>query len=337
MIAGCESDPSAGSEITSENAASDRDAATDLDSRIERLNERIIAAPGDIDLYIERGLLFKEAANYDEAMNDFNRALVIDSTYAEAFYQRGNLHFRDQVFEKAIEDYRQCINASPEHTGCLLRLGEMQVHLRNYKEAIETINGALRVDDQLPQAYYLKGRVYKETGDTALAASSYQTAIEVEPDFYDAYIEVGLLYASAGSDLAEEYYRTATEIRPGSVEAWYNLAVFLQSTGFRDSSRYREALNIYDYISGIAPENATAPYNKGYIHLEYLQHYDSAAIYFTEATEVFPRYFQAHYNRGLALESLGKQREALEAYNKALEIQPDYTPAAIAKGRVLGE
>lgn len=333
----CDTDQPATQTETADGAASAQDTLVEAGAMIEQLTERIIEAPGNKELYIERGLLHKEAANYEAAMNDFDRALVIDSTFSDAYYQRGNLHFRDQQFDKALADYQRCVAETPNHTDCLMRLGEMHVHLRNYKQAIETINEALRVDGQLPQAYYLKGRVYKETGDTVLAASSYQTAIEVEPDFYDAYIEVGLLYASAGSDLAIEYYKTATEIRPGSIEAWYNLAIFLQSTGFRDRSRYREALNIYDRISGLSPDNATAPYNKGFIHLEYLQHYDSAALYFTEATELFPGYYQAHYNRGLALESLGKAEKALSAYNNALKIQPDYTPAAIAKGRVLGE
>jgi tetratricopeptide (TPR) repeat protein len=308
-----------------------------VDARLDSINDAIVGDPSNIALFVQRAALQNEAGARDEAYKDLDRALQIDSTSADVYFKRGNMYFEDQAFDKAIEDYRSCVQYDGDNTGCLLKLGQMETYLQNYTKAIQHINDALRNDEQLPMAYYLKGRIYKETGDTVLAASSYQTAIEVDPDFYDAYIEVGLLYAAAESDLALEYYRTATELRPQSVEAWYNMGLYLQQTGTKTNGRFYEAFDAYDKIIDIDPANATAPYNKGFIYLEYLQEYDSAATYFTRATELYPGYFQAYYNKGLALESLGRKEEALQEYNRALSLQPDYTPAALAKGRVLGE
>lgn len=337
LIALAACDTSTKQEVPTAQEAASTEVPTSSDARLDSLNDAIVADPSNIDLFIQRAAVKNESGLRNEAFNDLNRALQIDSTVAKVYFNRGNMHFEDQAFDKAIEDYRACVQYDSDNTGCLLKLGQMETYLQNYTKAIKHINDALRNDEQLPMAYYLKGRIYKETGDTVLAASSYQTAIEVDPEFYDAYIEVGLLYASAKSDLALEYYRTATELRPQSVEAWYNMGLYLQQTGTKTNARFYEAFDAYDKIIEIDPSNATAPYNKGYIYLEYLQEYDSAATYFTKATELYPGYFQAYYNKGLALESLGKKQEALREYNRALSLQPDYTPAAIAKGRVLGE
>ena len=100
--------------------------------------------------------------------------------------------------------------------------------------------------------------------------------------------------------------------------------------------RYGAALDLYDRILVLDSANASAAFNKGFVYLEYLADYGNAERWFDEAIARLPRYHQAHYNRGLAIESQGRSAEALEAYDAALAIDPAYTPAAIAKGRVLG-
>ena len=174
-----------------------------------------------------------------------------------------------------------------------------------------------------------------ETGDTLTAASSFQTVVEVAPQRYDAYIQLGLLYAAAHDDLAIEYFETARSLKPNSIEALYDQAIFLQEHGDAEGGRYAEALSLYDRILELDTANASAAFNKGFVHLEYLAQYDSAAHWFEEAIARLPYYHQAHFNKGLALESMGRLQEALNAYNAALSFDPAYTPAAIAKGRVL--
>ena len=117
----------------------------------------------------------------------------------------------------------------------MLALAKVDVLLRSYEPALKRINEALRIDDRLDEAYFLKGRLYLETRDTVKAVSSFQTAAEVNPERYDAFIQLGLLYAEAQNDLALEYFRTARSLRPNSIEALYDEAIFLQETG----SRYR--------------------------------------------------------------------------------------------------
>jgi tetratricopeptide (TPR) repeat protein len=49
------------------------------------------------------------------------------------------------------------------------------------QEAINEINEVLKLEKSNPKAYYLKGVIYKESGDTSLAVSSFMTAIEQDP------------------------------------------------------------------------------------------------------------------------------------------------------------
>ena len=191
------------------------------------------------------------------------------------------------------------------------------------------MNEALRTDPNLAKGYYLKGWIYKETGDTTRAISSIRTAVEQDPSFYDAFIQLGLLHAAIDDDLALQYYNTALELRPRSVEALYNKGMFAQEHG-QDSL----ALACYDRIREIDPRNATAWYNAGWVRLEHLNDLEQAHADFDKAYRLLPGYHQAVFNRGVANERLGRLDSAAADYREALDLKPDFELAALGLQRL---
>lgn len=308
---------------------------TATDSTLVAINQRIASDPGNFKNYLDRAKYYSTLEMYDNAFQDIARALAADSTKAEIFLVKGDVYWKRKQIKEAYNEYSRCVELDGTNTDCLLNKSGIDIALRNYDKAREHINAALQQNEFLPYAYYLRGRMYKELKDTNMSASSYKTAIEVDPNYYDAYIEVGLLYAEQKNDLAKEYYNSAIAIKPRSVEAWYNKAMFLQETGFKDKKRYNEAFACYDSILNIDKNFVASHFNKGYIFLEYMQRYDSASFYFTKALQQYPQYYQAYYNRGLSYESMNKRKEAEADYRMALSIQPDYTDAAISLNRIL--
>lgn len=299
------------------------------------LNAQILGSPLKADGYADRAEFHLRHGEIGAALEDLELVVQADSTRIEERHTLGQLRFDVRDFEGAVREWEGVLKVNGNHTPSLLSLAQVDVLLRAYEPALKRINAALQVDNRLDDAYFLKGRLYLETGDTSKAASSFQTASEVNPDRYDAFIQLGLLHAAAHDDLALEYFRTARSLRPQSIEALYDEAIFLQEHAKTDTARYTLALNLYDRILELDNANASAAFNKGYIYLEYLADYGQAELWFNEAISRLPQYHQAHYNLGLAIESQGRNREALEAYDAALVIEPAYTPAAVAKGRIL--
>src|SRR4029079_17238087 len=53
--------------------------------------------------------------------------------------------------------------------------------------------------------------------------------------------------------------------------------------------------------------------------------YEEAIEEYNKAIEIDPRDYNGHYNKGNSLSNLGRNEEAIEEYNKAIEIDPrDY-------------
>ena len=275
------------------------------------INTRILESPQDAGRYAARAA-YHLRGETGAAIDDLALALQADSTRIEDRQTLGALRFEVRDFEGAVREWESVLRIAPNFPPALLALATVDLLLRSYEPALARINDALRVDDRLDEAYFLKGRLYLETRDTLKAVSSFQTAAEVNPERYDAFIQLGLLYAGAGNDLALEYFKTARNLRPNSIEALYDEAMFLQESA-REESRYEEALDRYDRILSLDSMNASAAFNKGFVYLEYLAQYDSAETWFDEAIARLPYYHQAHYNRGLAIESQGRSgSEALE-------------------------
>jgi len=81
------------------------------------------------------------------------------------------------------------------------------------------------------------------------------------------------------------------------------------------------ALKILDAAVDIAPEEAEAWYLRAKVH--YLQkEYEPALADLKRALERDPKHYRALDDLGLVFEALGTKKEALQAYRKALQVNP---------------
>lgn len=98
--------------------------------------------------------------------------------------------------------------------------------------------------------------------------------------------------------------------------------------------RYRKAIECYDKVIQIAPNDYLAWFKRG-IAFENLHHYEDAASSYQRVIEVQPNDYLAWFKRGKALEHLKRYPEALAAYDKVIQIQPGNYWAWHDRGQVL--
>lgn len=319
----CNSETNTNSSIVSE---SDVKPLTFLDS----ISNMIVSNPNNSNNYYRRALFFYKEGEYDQALADIERAINIDDSVAEYFYLEGNIYYDDNVFENAFKSYQTVVDLDNEHLEAILKLSSLELALENYQLALDMVNKALKIDPNYAEAYYLKGFIYLDGGDTTKAISSFRTAVEVNSDHYDSYIMLGKLYASEKHEYARNYYDNALRIRPNSIEALYNKGIYLQSI-----EEYDEAYLIYDQIIDQDSSSYFAYYNRGYIMLISDSSYSGAIEEFEKSLKFYPYYFEAFYNIGLCYENQGNYKKAEEYYKKSLKINPQYDLAAFGLSRLM--
>ena len=203
-----------------------------------------------------------------------------------------------------------------------MKLAELFYLVRQYENAITNINKALKIDENLANAYYLKGSVFKEMGDTAKAISSFQTAIEQDNKFFDAFLDAGILYASRKNPLAFEYFDNALRLRPNSENV-----VFAKARLLQDLNKIDESIVLYNEILSKNKNNTDVLYNLGAISLYKKKKTNEAIDYFSKAIAVNPTYTEAYFARGVAFEIMKDVDNATADYKMCLKITPNYEPA----------
>lgn len=299
-------------------------------SALDSLSQKIINDPNNSNTYYQRALYFYKEAEFDQALNDLDRALEVDSMVAEYYYVKGNIYYDDKRFKEAYVSYQKAVERDDKHDNAILKLSQIELILKNYDLAIEMVNKALRINPMNPVAYYLKGFIYLDVNDSATAVSSFQTAIEVDPNYYDAYIILGKVWANSNPEIAETYYDQAIALQEDNIEALYNKGVLYQ-----DNDRYLDCYPVYDKIISIDSTAYFAYYNKGYVLLVSDSSYSEAIQQFERALVFYPYYHQAYYNIGLCYENMGELKLAEENYRKSLEINPQFDLAARGLSRIL--
>ncbi len=293
------------------------------------VNEKIKKDPSNSELYFKRATLRQQKGNNSEAKDDINLAISLDSSIAKYFIFRADLSFADRQTIEARKDLKKAIQLDDQSTEAYLKLTEIYLLLANYDEAIQNADEALKIDKYNAKAYFMKGMSFKRRQDTARAISSFTTAVEQDAKYYDAHLQLGILYETSNPKFAIDFYNNAIRTQPNNLEAIYHKSFYLQNL-----KQSRKALEGYKLMLDIDPANRNALYNTGFIYLVQLQNYDSASIYFDQAIKNYPTDFEAWYNLGLSYEEANNKKQALFCYKKTLAIKPDYTLAAKGVSRV---
>ena len=208
------------------NATSSDTSLSTVDAQEDSLNKVLREDPNNEEAYILRGRLKYNQSKFQGALGDAKRALEVDTTNPEALLLAGEAYFSMDDYFASQKSFENCIAANKEYSPCFEKLAEINLLRKNYDKAMGYVNDALRIDERNYYPYYTKGWIYQERGDSATAASSVQTSVELKPDFYDGYIMLGSLYYNENHSFCVQYFSTVLEILPSSTEVMYFLGMY---------------------------------------------------------------------------------------------------------------
>jgi len=214
---------------------------------------------------------------------------------------------------------------------------------------------ALAVRDDLAAAVLYLGYAHLAAGDLDQALGACTRALNMEPGCRDAYNLMGLAYEGRNRlDEAEQAFDRASK-DGGPAIAAYNHARIRELRGDRaaaeaeyarvaqqtddpraaalahlalagpllDAGNGQGALEHLDVAIQLAPALAAAHYNRG-LALQQLGRLDEAVGSYAESVRLEPGNAAAHNNLGVTYYRLDRTPEAVAAYRRALELDPAF-------------
>jgi Flp pilus assembly protein TadD len=185
-----------------------------------------------------------------------------------------------------------------------------------FEHALAVTPPNLRIEHNLGMALAVSDR-YDE------AAAHFEKALQIDPNFYDGLVVMGVTRGHQGRlPEAIEYFQAAIRSQPDAPKAHVQLAHALWAQK-RDQAALEEMLR----ASQFAPQDAEIRADLG-LALALAGRTPEAIEELHEALRLNPNNAETHNNLGLALLASGKPRESIPEFEVALRLKPELKGAA---------
>ncbi len=294
-------------------------AANDYSQTLRLTTERDALAMA----YQHRSLCYRVRGKLDLALQDINQALHIYPEAPVLLNNRGQVYHAQGQFERALFDLAEAIRVLPKPDPYYYhRRGLVYFDMRNYERALDDYAEALHIDVAYAPAQVESARCWWALGDVQQAVTECNKAIQLGPNFADAYaLRAAIRRSQREYQMAIRDYDTALRLAPQWADMY--LSRGLCRLQLNDDNN---ALTDFNAAIRYDPQPLSALLNRGAL---LLRHGDikSALNDFNEAIRLDPNYANSYFNRGLAWQAKGDVKKAAADFQKTLELQPNHPEA----------
>lgn len=133
--------------------------------------------------FAERAKIKYSLGRQDDAFGDVNHALELNPKSFHAYVVRGAIHSAKADFDNAIEDYTRAIELnSPELELTYYNRALAYIAQKKWNEAIRDFDEAIKLKPDFMIGYYRRGTAYLEQKSYTAAQGDFEKVIELNPD-----------------------------------------------------------------------------------------------------------------------------------------------------------
>jgi tetratricopeptide (TPR) repeat protein len=197
----------------------------EVDRAIEDYSRAIQLDSGYAIAYNNRGLAYTRNEAHAAALVDFDTAIALNPTAAIPYNNRGLVRKQMNDLDGALHDYGEALRLDPYYVGCYLNRAITLWLRENRNAALEDLAEAIRLAPQEDGAYKLRGEMRWVLRDLTGAISDYSEVIRLAPQQRDGYFKRGVAREDAGDFAgAMQDYDEALRLLPTAV-GYFNRAL----------------------------------------------------------------------------------------------------------------
>ena len=129
---------------------------------------------------IFKGVQYDVQGKYEQAINEFTKAIELNPGYADIYNKRGLSYYNQEKYDQAIRDYNKAIELNPKYAEAFNNRGIVFYQQEQYDLAVSNYTKALEIDPKYAKAYHNRGLVYfVNLKDTDRGCADWQKACEL--------------------------------------------------------------------------------------------------------------------------------------------------------------
>jgi tetratricopeptide (TPR) repeat protein len=209
------------------------------------------------------------------------------------------------------------------------KLGMQLIETGKIAAAIAALRRATDLDPGDPGSHHALGRAFLQGGYLSEAVDSLRLAITLTDDFAAAHHDLAVALAAAGQNgEAVAACHRAIELMPQSAEGYRLLSELIEAAG-----EFNEAAECSRRAAACSPETAAG--KADFVRACMLEgDLGKAEATLGEAIALYPNSHELHKSLADVLAKRGRFDEAIEACDRALDLNPQYAPAHLTAVQV---
>jgi tetratricopeptide (TPR) repeat protein len=260
----------------------------------------VLQRPGFAEALLGLGHTYATQRRFPEARAAYDRAVALDPGAGSAHRSLGEAHAWEGALDAAIVSYQAAVAADPSDVAAHHGIGIARLRQQRYEDAVAALQRVVALDPRHKSGWNSLARAHSASGQTALAEK--------------AMTEFAVLHAV---DEKLKPYLRALEADAADVSARYSLMKELLR-----ADRTDEALRECDRLLAFDATFVPALDARVRIHLS-REEWQPGYVWAGHLTRARPDDAMAFLYLGMAAGVVGEVDDAITAYRRAVEIDPD--------------
>ena len=287
-----------------------------------RVSQAVLVVAGSA-IVLGCGILtFHQSTHWRDSLALFNHALRVTPRNGVVLNNLGSALLDAGRTAEAEQRFREALDLDPKDPWALGNVGNTLLREGKPDEALALYERARRFKPNTPELYLNAGLAWMNKGKFTNAVAHYERALELNPFYLDAHINLGnALMAIGQTAAATVHYSRVVELNPRHGGAHYNLghAMLAQDRPAEAVKHFSTAIRLDNKLPDAHRHLATA--------FQRLGEFDKARQSLERAIALAPANGVLQAELGALLAQSGRPREAIKAYQRALELSPDFVGA----------
>jgi tetratricopeptide (TPR) repeat protein len=273
------------------------------------------------------GIRLRAQGKRAEAKAAFERSLAAAPGAPDPLSQLVEMAFEDNRPDAALEVARKQALAAPRSATVQHALGIVHQRRGEIPQAEAAYRKAVELDPRYVLAHLELGKIYLDTGRQDLSLAEADRALAINPKSADAWQLKGLAQLQKGAVAnAQEAFKKALEINPRQASAANNLAWLYSEQG----GDPEQALQLAQAAKEAAPDDPHVSDTLGWV-LYKRGIYQRALALLKESATKLPDSAEVQFHLGMTHYKLGDKSAARQALSRALELNAAFKGADEAR------
>ncbi len=279
------------------------------------------------DMHNEGNSLYRKG-DYVGAIDCYTRALLLDKSLLETYFNRALAYTKLEQYEDALDDLKSCLELDAHVGEVYYLIGLVYQYMEEYVESVQWYLKAIEKDPGYENAVSQFTRLLHKISTLDEIPAELETYLDtmLEMEQKEIYLNAHILkshlaFARYDMNEAERHLLEALEKAPDEMVVCLNLGRLYRKIG-----NATEAIQYYQLASQQDPSNINSLQALGELNMEQSL-YEESETYFRRVLSLDPVNAEAYESLGDLYQSLSEHERAIASYRLALSSDPDKTGA----------